>query len=108
MKWEGVHILKVTTSLQIDPPSVTIVNLYARMMWIRGYAETLRSGVGGNSDENHVLDIEEVLHYCSRLTCPAYCDIVDRFFTVILANIFLPYVVPYGFNSRTQQHVMEF
>jgi hypothetical protein len=29
---------------------------------------------------DHVMDIEEVLHYYSRLTCPAYVEIVDRFF----------------------------
>lgn len=28
----------------------------------------------------HVLDIEEILHYYSRLTCPAYLDIVENFF----------------------------
>ncbi|CAK9172791.1 unnamed protein product [Ilex paraguariensis] len=28
----------------------------------------------------HVLDIEEVIHYYSLLTCPAYLDIVDKFF----------------------------
>ncbi|XAR66991.1 hypothetical protein NMG60_11013396 [Bertholletia excelsa] len=32
------------------------------------------------SNIEHVLDIEEVLHYYSRLTCPAYVDIVDKFF----------------------------
>lgn len=33
-----------------------------------------------NGNVEHVLDIEEVLHYYSRLTCPAYVDIVDQFF----------------------------
>ncbi|XP_057466219.1 uncharacterized protein LOC130755740 [Actinidia eriantha] len=32
------------------------------------------------TDVDHVLDIEEVLHYYSRLKCPAYLDIVDKFF----------------------------
>lgn len=32
-------------------------------------------------DVDHQLDIEEVLHYYSRLTCPVYVDIVDNFFT---------------------------
>ncbi|GAA0147942.1 hypothetical protein LIER_07518 [Lithospermum erythrorhizon] len=32
-------------------------------------------------DVEHVLDVEEVLHYYSRLTSPAYVDIVDRFCT---------------------------
>ncbi|OIW10019.1 hypothetical protein TanjilG_32759 [Lupinus angustifolius] len=32
------------------------------------------------SNVDYVLDIEEVLHYYSRLTCPAYLEIVDKFF----------------------------
>ncbi|KAG8379952.1 hypothetical protein BUALT_Bualt07G0143100 [Buddleja alternifolia] len=32
------------------------------------------------NDVDHVLDVEEVLHYYSRLTCPAYQEIVDKFF----------------------------
>lgn len=32
---------------------------------------------GGNVE--HVLDIEEVIHYYSRLTCPAYRRIIDKF-----------------------------
>ncbi|KAL9330171.1 hypothetical protein ACSQ67_005174 [Phaseolus vulgaris] len=31
------------------------------------------------SDVDYVLDIEEVLHYYSRLTCPMYLQIVDKF-----------------------------
>ncbi|KAK9102658.1 hypothetical protein Sjap_019912 [Stephania japonica] len=41
------------------------------------------------SNVDHVLDIEEVLHYYSRLTCPAYLDMVDRFFTQIYSEFFL-------------------
>ncbi|CAN1836519.1 hypothetical protein LINPERHAP1_LOCUS34803 [Linum perenne] len=33
------------------------------------------------SDVEHVLDVEEALHYYSRLKSPAYLDIVDKFFT---------------------------
>ncbi|EPS67424.1 hypothetical protein M569_07353, partial [Genlisea aurea] len=33
------------------------------------------------NDMDHVLDVEEALHYYSRLTCPAYQHIVDHFFT---------------------------
>ncbi|CAK8579546.1 unnamed protein product [Lathyrus sativus] len=29
---------------------------------------------------DYVLDIEEVLHYYTRLTCPSYVEIVDKFF----------------------------
>ncbi|GKB85791.1 hypothetical protein Tco_0958063 [Tanacetum coccineum] len=32
-------------------------------------------------DEEHVLDVEEVLHYYSLLTSPIYQDLVDKFFT---------------------------
>ncbi|GLT98579.1 hypothetical protein SLE2022_160780 [Rubroshorea leprosula] len=39
------------------------------------------------SNVDHVLDIEEVLHYYSRLTCPAYLDIVDRFFMEMYAEL---------------------
>jgi len=31
------------------------------------------------SDVDYVLDIEEVLHYYSRITCPMYLEIVDKF-----------------------------
>ncbi|KAL2539237.1 Uncharacterized protein Adt_00215 [Abeliophyllum distichum] len=32
------------------------------------------------NDLDHVMDMEEVMHYYSRLTCPLYLDIVDKFF----------------------------
>ncbi|KAL3632982.1 hypothetical protein CASFOL_025966 [Castilleja foliolosa] len=32
------------------------------------------------NDMDHVLDVEEVLHYYSRLNCPSYVEIVDKFF----------------------------
>ncbi|KAI5680530.1 hypothetical protein M9H77_01757 [Catharanthus roseus] len=35
----------------------------------------------------HVLDIEEILHYYSRLTCPAYLDIVDSFFMEMYSEL---------------------
>ncbi|KAK6912068.1 hypothetical protein RJ641_024161 [Dillenia turbinata] len=46
----------------------------------------------GNMD--HVLDVEEVLHYYSRLTCPAYLDIVDKFFLDMYSELFVspPYL----------------
>lgn len=40
------------------------------------------------SDVDHVLDIEEVLHYYSRLTCPLYLEIVDKFFMEIYTEFF--------------------
>ncbi|CAN0858602.1 hypothetical protein LINGRAHAP2_LOCUS7347 [Linum grandiflorum] len=35
------------------------------------------------SDMEHVLDVEEAIHYYSRLKSPVYLDIVDKFFTDI-------------------------
>ncbi|KAJ4833424.1 hypothetical protein Tsubulata_034351 [Turnera subulata] len=46
------------------------------------------------SNIDHVLDIEEVLHYYSRLTCPAYLELVDKFFMEIYAEFFAPLVSP--------------
>lgn len=40
------------------------------------------------SNVDHNLDIEEVLHYYSRLTCPAYLEIVDNFFWQIYSEFF--------------------
>lgn len=41
-------------------------------------------------DEEHVLDIEEVLHYYSLLTSPIYQDLVDKFFTDMYSDFNLP------------------
>ncbi|KAI8020062.1 hypothetical protein LOK49_LG04G02665 [Camellia lanceoleosa] len=41
-----------------------------------------------NDDVDYVLDIEEVLHYYSRLTCPVYLDIVDKFFIDMSSEFF--------------------
>lgn len=40
------------------------------------------------SNVDHLLDIEDVLHYYSRINCPAYLDIVDRFFMDIYEEFF--------------------
>lgn len=40
----------------------------------------------GNVD--HVMDIEEVLHYYSKLTCPAYLEILEKFFTEMYSEFF--------------------
>ncbi|XP_022987886.1 uncharacterized protein LOC111485292 [Cucurbita maxima] len=37
-------------------------------------------------DVDHALDIEEILHYYSRLSCPTYLQIVDKFFMDIFAE----------------------
>ncbi|KAJ9568323.1 hypothetical protein OSB04_004289 [Centaurea solstitialis] len=41
-------------------------------------------------DEEHVMDIEEVLHYYSLLTSPIYQGLVDKFFTDMYSEFFLP------------------
>ncbi|GER44170.1 GroES-like zinc-binding dehydrogenase family protein [Striga asiatica] len=42
------------------------------------------------SDMDHVLDVEEVLHYYSRLNCPTYVEIVDKFFTEMHSDFHAP------------------
>uniref|UniRef100_A0A7N0TIB0 OVATE domain-containing protein n=1 Tax=Kalanchoe fedtschenkoi TaxID=63787 RepID=A0A7N0TIB0_KALFE len=42
-------------------------------------------------DVDHVLDVEEVLHYYSRLRSPVYLDIVDSFFTDMYAELHKPH-----------------
>ncbi|XP_076936753.1 uncharacterized protein LOC143604034 [Bidens hawaiensis] len=37
-------------------------------------------------DEEHVMDIEEVIHYYSLLTSPMYQDLVDKFFTYMYSD----------------------
>ncbi|KAK7271298.1 hypothetical protein RJT34_27078 [Clitoria ternatea] len=51
----------------------------------------------------YILDIEEVLHYYSRLTCPAYVEIVDKFFMEMYSELFGAVVwpaTPCSVNSR--------
>nr|ACU18028.1 unknown [Glycine max] len=52
----------------------------------------------------YVLDIEEVLHYYSRLTCPAYLEIVDKFFLEMYSELFgsssMWHASPRSVNSR--------
>lgn len=43
-----------------------------------------------SGDVEHVLDIEEALHYYSRLTSPVYLDIVDQFFTDMHSEFSIP------------------
>ncbi|TMW98752.1 hypothetical protein EJD97_003528 [Solanum chilense] len=41
-----------------------------------------------NYKDEHALDIEQVIYYYSRLTCPAYIEIVDKFFMQIYSELF--------------------
>ncbi|KAL4302524.1 hypothetical protein GQ457_10G000470 [Hibiscus cannabinus] len=52
------------------------------------------------SDVDHVLDIEEVLHYYSRLTCLTYVEIVDKFFIYICNEFLGPPGSPTSVGSR--------
>ncbi|XP_061343824.1 uncharacterized protein LOC133289837 [Gastrolobium bilobum] len=40
------------------------------------------------SNVDYILDIEEVLHYYSRLTCPAYLEIMEKFFMEMYSEFF--------------------
>ncbi|XP_022887101.1 uncharacterized protein LOC111402994 [Olea europaea var. sylvestris] len=40
------------------------------------------------NDLDHVMDMEEVMHYYSRLTCPLYLDIVDKFFMDVYRELY--------------------
>ncbi|KAK7358324.1 hypothetical protein VNO77_00251 [Canavalia gladiata] len=46
------------------------------------------------SNVDYVLDIEEVLHYYSRLTCPLYLEIVDKFFMEMYSEFFGDHAKP--------------
>ncbi|WCJ40749.1 hypothetical protein M5689_021657 [Euphorbia peplus] len=41
-------------------------------------------------DVDHVLDVEEALHYYSRLKSPVYLDMVDKFFTDMYKDFAVP------------------
>lgn len=41
-------------------------------------------------DMEHILDVEEALHYYSRLRSPVYLDIVDKFFTDMYSELNVP------------------
>ncbi|KAJ9551147.1 hypothetical protein OSB04_015192 [Centaurea solstitialis] len=39
---------------------------------------------------DHVLDIQEIMHCYSLLTCPAYCEMVEKFFSEMYSEVFNP------------------
>lgn len=76
---------------------------------LRGYTFSKESSVAQKlkeiemmdvSNVDHVLDVEEVLHHYSRLTCPAYVDIVDKFFMDLCGEFFGPIGSPGSVGSR--------
>ncbi|KAJ0247843.1 hypothetical protein HA466_0162460 [Hirschfeldia incana] len=42
------------------------------------------------NDEEHVLDVGEFLDCYSRLRCPAYLDVVEKFFMEVYSDFFRP------------------
>ncbi|XP_041019389.1 uncharacterized protein LOC121261210 [Juglans microcarpa x Juglans regia] len=50
-------------------------------------------------DVEQVLDVEEALHYYSRLTSPVYLDLVDKFFT----DVYTEYSVPQASSINTSK-----
>ncbi|KAE8656968.1 RAD3-like DNA-binding helicase protein isoform 1 [Hibiscus syriacus] len=55
-------------------------------------------------DMEHVLDVEEALHYYSRLKSPVYLSIVDRFFMDIYSE-FSPPQAPARINSSKRRTI---
>ncbi|CAL0332384.1 unnamed protein product [Lupinus luteus] len=53
-----------------------------------------------SGDTEHELDIEEALHYYSRLTSPVYLDIVNKFFMDMKSEFSLPQ--PYASMTETK------
>lgn len=54
------------------------------------------------SDMEQVLDVEEALHYYSRLKSPVYLDIVDKFFTDMYSEFSVPRA-PLSLNSSKRR-----
>jgi hypothetical protein len=55
------------------------------------------------SNVDYILDIEECLHYYSRLTCPSYIEIVDKFFMEMYSEFFGCPETPASVNSKPQK-----
>ncbi|XP_073014634.1 uncharacterized protein [Primulina eburnea] len=53
-----------------------------------------------NDDEDHVSDLEEFFHYYSLITCPAYLELVDRFFMDMYSEFIVPHL------SKSVHHSM--
>lgn len=55
-------------------------------------------------NKDHVMDIEEALHYYSLISCPVYQEIVDRFFMEIYSEFLLPQPSASIHNSMRRLH----
>ncbi|GAV64484.1 hypothetical protein CFOL_v3_08002 [Cephalotus follicularis] len=58
------------------------------------------------SDVDHELDIEEALHYYSRLKSPVYLDLVDKFFTDLYSDFSVPQASVSKNNSKRRSGSM--
>jgi len=56
----------------------------------------------------YILDIEEVLHYYSRLTCPAYLEIVDKFFLEMYSELFGPSSMRHASPSSVSRNKLRY
>lgn len=56
-----------------------------------------------NDDQDHALDIEEVLHNYSQLSCPAYLEMVDKFFMDMYTELLVP--LPLGSVNSSMRKV---
>ncbi|KAI3701458.1 hypothetical protein L6452_26550 [Arctium lappa] len=46
--------------------------------------------IADRDNVDHVLDIQEIMHCYSLLTCPAYCEMVEKFLSEMYSEIFNP------------------
>ncbi|KAJ8769503.1 hypothetical protein K2173_004248 [Erythroxylum novogranatense] len=82
-----------------DDSSSNCLTKEGRIWWVAQKLKEMEMMDLSNVD--HILDIEEVLHYYSRITCTAYLDIIDNFFKDMCAEFFgPPPVTPSSVNSR--------
>ncbi|XP_065868863.1 transcription repressor OFP17 [Euphorbia lathyris] len=59
-------------------------------------------------DVEHVLDVEEALHYYSRLKSPVYLDMVDKFFTDMYKDFSVPQASATINNSKRRLSSIRF
>lgn len=55
------------------------------------------------SNMDYILDIEEVLHYYTKLTCPSYVEIVDKFFMEMYSEFLDCPKTPVSVNSKLEK-----
>ncbi|KAI3805641.1 hypothetical protein L1987_28201 [Smallanthus sonchifolius] len=53
---------------------------------------------------DHIHDIQEVLYVYSRLTCPTYCEIIEKFFMEMYSKVFS---LPCPDNSKPRRMLIQ-